>query len=137
MRLPWPIGYDHVTTVPTASFHREQARILLRWAHESPDGNTAQRLLGRASEMLALAEQAPDYELRGPSRLQSLSPKGIADELETASILPPDRSPAYPTAFCGTGTLTGSRGGGDGLGTGCGTAGFGIASGISSGREPG
>jgi hypothetical protein len=44
--------------MPTASYYREQARLLLEWAYAQPDPDLAKRLESRAQHYLALADAA-------------------------------------------------------------------------------
>jgi len=44
--------------MPSADYYREQARLLLRWAKDSRDAVTAQRLTDRAKDMIRFAERA-------------------------------------------------------------------------------
>ena len=50
--------------MPSATYYREQARVLLEWANNGAEPGTARRLTNRAQEMLALAQKA-EAESRG------------------------------------------------------------------------
>lgn len=43
--------------MPTASYYREQARLLMRWGQLARDSAVAEQLTNRAQQMLEMAEQ--------------------------------------------------------------------------------
>ena len=43
--------------MPSASYYREQARLLLQWANDAHDPKVVQRLITRAHDMIAMAQR--------------------------------------------------------------------------------
>jgi hypothetical protein len=66
--------------MPSASYYREQARLLLRWANKSQDESAAQRLTRRARDMLDLAEQAQDQSATLTSALDLFNSRQMFDQ---------------------------------------------------------